>query len=223
MRVTVVDPTGMHHYQPGYLYVALGQANGRWLVRDERTLLRSDVDLVVERADPDPPGRGDGPARARREPRLGLPRGRDRRAARARSIPGLVEGAHGFYSLDDAQRLREALRRFTGGRILVGIAGIPYKCPPAPVEFVFMLEEYLRKREIRGRSEVTLLSPLNRAFTIESASKVIQPILEERGIGLTTFFNVEEVDPSAGVVVWRERRTSTTCSCWCRRTGASRS
>ena len=34
-----------------------------------------------------------------------------------------------------------------------------------------MLEEYLRKRGIRERSEVTLLSPLNRAFTIESASQ----------------------------------------------------
>src|SRR5574342_1198460 len=49
-KVTVVDPTGMHHYQPGYLYVALGQANGRWLVRDERTLLRRGVELAIERA-----------------------------------------------------------------------------------------------------------------------------------------------------------------------------
>ena len=47
---------------------------------------------------------------------------------------------------------------------------------------------------------MTLLSPLNRAFTIESASKVIQPILEERGIELTTFFNVEQVDPAARTV-----------------------
>ena len=31
--VTVVDPTGMHVYQPGFLDVALGQANGRWLAR----------------------------------------------------------------------------------------------------------------------------------------------------------------------------------------------
>ena len=56
-RVTVVDPTGMHHYQPGYLYVALGQANGRWLVRDERSLLRREVDLVIYQAvriHPDP-------------------------------------------------------------------------------------------------------------------------------------------------------------------------
>ena len=115
-------------------------------------------------------------------------------------------------------------RRFRGGRILVGIGGIPYKCPPAPVEFVFMLEEYLRKRGVRDRSSVTLLSPLNRAFTIESASKVIQPILEERGIGLTTFFNVEQVDPAAHTVTSIEgERPSTTSSCSCRRIRGSRS
>ena len=63
-----------------------------------------------------------------------------------------------------------------------------------------MVEEYLRHKGVRDKSEIELLSPLNRAFTIESASKLIQPIMEERGIGLTTFFNVEAVDPSAGVV-----------------------
>jgi sulfide:quinone oxidoreductase len=200
VKVTVVDPTGMHHYQPGYLYLALGQANGRWLVRDERTLLRREVDLVIEKAIRVHPDAGT----------VQLERGGSLDwdylvlATGARlvhdQIPGLVEGSHEFYSLEGAQRLREALRRFDGGRVLVGVAGVPYKCPPAPVEFVFMLDEYLRKRGIRGKSEVMLLSPLNRAFTIESASKVIQPIMERREIGLTTFFNVEEVDPSSGVV-----------------------
>ncbi len=200
VHVTVVDPTGMHEYQPGYLYVALGEANGHWLTRDERTLLRSGVDLAVERAiriHPD-------------AQTIQLERGGSLDwdylvvATGARlvpeAIPGLVEGAHGFYSLNDAERLREVLRTFSGGRIRIGVAGIPYKCPPAPVEFAFLVEEYLRKRGIRGRSEVTLLSPLNRAFTIESASKLIQPMLDARGIELATFFNVEAVDPSAGVV-----------------------
>jgi sulfide:quinone oxidoreductase len=198
--ITVVDPTGMHVYQPGFLYVAFGQANGRWLTRDERTLLRRDVDLAVERA-------------IRIHPEAGtvqLERGGTLDwdylvlATGARlvpeAVPGLVEGAHEFYSMDGAQRLREELRRFAGGAIRVGIAGIPYKCPPAPVEFVFMLDEYLRRHGIRDRSQITLLSPLNRAFTIESASKVVQPILDERGIELTTFFNVESVDPSARMV-----------------------
>jgi len=200
VKVTVVDPTGMHVYQPGFLYVALGQANGRWLARDERTLLRRDVDLAVERAVRIRPDAGT----------VELERGGSLDwdylviATGARlvpdAVPGLAQGAHGFYSLEGAQRLREALRTFRGGRIRVGIAGIPYKCPPAPVEFVLMLDGYLRKRGVRERSEITLLSPLNRAFTIESASKLVQPIMERRGIGLETFFNVESVDPSAGVV-----------------------
>jgi len=115
-------------------------------------------------------------------------------------IPGLVEGAEHFYSLDGAQRLREQLRAFRGGRIVVGIAGIPYKCPPAPVEFVLMLDRFLRDNGVRERSTIRLLSPLNRAFTIESASKLVQPIMDRRGIELTTFFNVESVDASAGAL-----------------------
>jgi len=200
VQVTVVDPTGMHVYQPGFLYVALGEAGGHWLSRDERTLLRKGVDLAVEEA-----------IRIHPEAQtVQLQRGGSLEydylviATGARlvheAIPGLVEGAHGFYSLGDAERLREELRRFKGGSLLVGIAGIPYKCPPAPVEFTFMVEEYLRKRGLGAKSQVTLLSPLNRAFTIESASTLIQPIMEERGIELATFFNVEKVDPSAGTV-----------------------
>ena len=200
VQVTVVDPTGMHDYQPGYLYVALGQASGHWLSRDERTLLRKGVDLAIERAvriHPDAQT-----VQLERGGSLGWDYLVIATGARLvpEAIPGLVEGAYGFYSLNDAERLREALRRFRGGRVRVGVAGIPYKCPPAPVEFTFMVEAYLRKRGVRERSEVTLLSPLNRAFTIESASKLIQPILDARGIELATFFNVEAVDPSAGSV-----------------------
>jgi sulfide:quinone oxidoreductase len=199
-RVTVVDPTGMHVYQPGFLYAALGKANGRWLARDERTLLRDDVELVVEpatrvEADQGVVRLGHGGSLAWDYLVL---------ATGARllpdQVPGLVEGAHEFYSLEGALRLREALRRFGGGRVLVGVAGIPYKCPPAPVEFTLMLDQYLRKRGVRDKSELTLLSPLNRAFTIEPASKLVQPLMEARGIGLETFFNVESVDPAAGTV-----------------------
>jgi sulfide:quinone oxidoreductase len=199
-QVTVVDPIGMHVYQPGFLYVALGQANGRWLAQDERRLLRTEVEMVIDRAvrvDPTQRTVTLGRGGALGYDFLVLATGS--RLARE-EIPGLVEGAHDFYSLEGAIRLREALRSFTGGRIVMGVAGIPYKCPPAPVEFVFMLEQYLRKRGIREKSTITLASPLNRAFTIETTSKVVQPILEQRGIELATFFNVEAVLPEKKVV-----------------------
>jgi sulfide:quinone oxidoreductase len=199
-RVTVLDPAGMHVYQPGFLYVALGQANGRWLTQDERHLLRKDVELVIDGAVKiDPEAQTVTLARGGTLAYDFLVVATGSRLARE-EIPGLVEGAHDFYSLNGAIRLREALRSFSGGRIVMGVAGIPYKCPPAPVEFVFMLEEYLRKRGIRDQSTITLASPLNRAFTIETTSKVVQPILEKRGIELATFFNVETVQPERKVV-----------------------
>lgn len=199
-KITVVDPTGMHVYQPGFLYVALGEANGRWLARDERLLLRRDVELAIQTSTHVDTAAGV----VHFEHGGSLAYDYLVAATGARlvpeRVPGMLEGAHDFYSLGGALRLREALRSFDGGRIAIGIAGIPYKCPPAPVEFTLMLDAYLRTRGIRDRCEITLLSPLNRAFTIESASKLVQPIMDRRGITLATFFNVESVDPTAGTV-----------------------
>jgi sulfide:quinone oxidoreductase len=205
--VTVVDPTAMHVYQPGFLYLALGKANGRWLARDERTLLHGDVELVVDRAERIDLSAGD--VELERGGRLPFDHVVVASGARLcpEEIPGLAEGTEEFYSMAGAERLREELRRFRGGRIVVGVAGIPYKCPPAPIEFVLMLEDALRQRGIRERTDLTFLSPLNRAFTIESASRIVQPILASRGIELRTFFNVEAVDPGTHQVSSLEGET----------------
>jgi sulfide:quinone oxidoreductase len=205
-HVTVVDSTGEHVYQPGFLYVAVGQELPKALSRDETRLLRSDVELVTEaalRVDPE-----------RRQVQLAsgrvLPYDYLVLATGSRAVMEEVPGAgdaHDFYTMAGAVRLHQALRELTGGKILVGVAGIPYKCPPAPVEFVFLLDDYLRARGIRDRTEIKLLSPLNRAFTIEATSKLVQPILAERDIELCTFFNVETVDPETKTVTSLEGET----------------
>jgi sulfide:quinone oxidoreductase len=205
-NVTVVDPTGVHVYQPGFLYVAVGQEQPHALQRPETQLLRHDIKLVVDRAT-----RVDPAAQ-----RVVLDSGRTLHydelllATGSRVVMDEVPGgtaAHDFYTLDGAIRLSKALDDFQGGTIVIGVAGIPYKCPPAPVEFAFLLDDYLRARRLREKSQIKLLSPLNRAFTIEATSKLVQPILAERGIELTGFFNVESVDPIAGTVTSLEGET----------------
>src|SRR5712691_11810003 len=205
-RVTLVDATGTHVYQPGFLYVAVGQQHASAIQRPEAGLLRDGVKLVIDTATlVDPKAR-----------KVVLKSGRTLRydqlllATGSRTVMGEVPGglaAHDFYTLEGAERLWRTLKDFTGGTIVIGVAGIPYKCPPAPVEFAFLLDDYLRARGIRDKSEIKLLSPLNRAFTIEATSKLVQPILAERGIELTGFFNVESVDPSAKTVTSLEGET----------------
>ena len=77
---------------------------------------------------------------------------------------------------------------------------MPYKCPPAPLEVAFLIEAELRERGLRDKSEIHFCSPIGRAFTIESVSEMATPILEEKGIELHTFFNVEAIDPERKVV-----------------------
>ena len=48
------------------------------------------------------------------------------------ATPGLEEGGHEYYTVAGAERLRDALADFRGGKVLVSILGQPFKCPPAP-------------------------------------------------------------------------------------------
>jgi sulfide:quinone oxidoreductase len=118
-------------------------------------------------------------------------------------LPGLVAGEgrwHDFYSLEGALRLRAALHNFEGGRIVIAIGGIPYRCPPAPLEFTFLLEDWLSKRGLRQKTEIHYLYPINRVFTIESVAEMVTPLLEQRDIKYTVFFNTDEVDTDHQVI-----------------------
>jgi sulfide:quinone oxidoreductase len=200
VAVTLVDEGGEHVYQPGFMYIAMGGERAEKLHRPERSLLDRRIQLVIARAtriDPDT---------RRVQLESGDPLGYDYLLIATGSrivpeeIPHFEAEAHHFYGADAAERLRAALDAFDGGRIVVGIAGMPYKCPPAPLEVTFLVESELRDRGLRDRSEIHYCSPIGRAFTIESVSDMATPILEEKGIELHTFFNVETIDPERRVV-----------------------
>jgi sulfide:quinone oxidoreductase len=200
VTITVVDQTGQHTYQPGFMYIAMGGERADKLQRPERGLLDSRIKLVVgEVAKID---------EAFRTVYLtdGLLLGYDYLvlATGSRILPEAIEHftteGHHFYTAEGALELRHALDAFTGGRIVIGIAGMPYKCPPAPLEVAFLIEAELRQRGLREASELHFCSPIGRAFTIESVSEMVTPILDQKGIELHTFFNVEAIDAERHVV-----------------------
>ena len=192
--ITLVDATGMHVFQPGWLYVALDKANARWLARDTRALLRRGVRLVIDEAS--------NINLAKR--RVDLARGDHldfdylvvaTGATLARDeIPGLRHTTHDFYSSAGAERLREALRGFTGGNLVVSVPPMPYKCPPAPVEFTLLVEEYLRKLGVRDRTRITYVSPLDRVFPIASMAGMVEELFAKSDIRTHLGFTVQQVE-----------------------------
>jgi sulfide:quinone oxidoreductase len=200
-RVTVVDATGQHAYQPGYMYIAMGQERAEKLVRPEVSLLDHNVDLVVgsvERIDTAAQVVALASGASLHYDQLVIATGS---RIVPEEMPNFNEEAHHFYTAEASAKLRKALDAFTGGKIVIGIAGIPYKCPPAPLEVAFLIESELRERGLREKTDMTFLSPINRAFTIESVSEMATPIFEEKGIRLELLAGVGEIDAERKVVI----------------------
>ena len=192
--ITVVDRTGRHVYQPGFVYVAFGRQVPEKLIRDERRLLHRRVKLVVDEVVRVDTAANEVRLRSGRTlpyDYLVLATGAE---LAADTIPG-SEAAHHFWSLEGALRLRDALTTFAGGRVVVAIGGMPYKCPPAPAEAACLLDYYFTRRGIRDRVDIHYLSPLGRVFPIESVSPTVQALFDAKHIRYTTFFNVERIDP----------------------------
>jgi len=106
------------------------------------------------------------------------------------AIDGLSENwgnsAHGFYTPDSAMRLAGALDEFKGGDLLIDVAETPIKCPVAPLEFACLADEYLTRRGLRSKTRITLVTPLNGAFTKPVCNEVLTHILVEKGIQVVT-------------------------------------
>ncbi|HLI06402.1 MAG TPA: FAD/NAD(P)-binding oxidoreductase [Ktedonobacteraceae bacterium] len=218
-EISLIDSTGMHAYMPGWLYLPFNrvETDDSQLIRPERGLLNNQVHLVTgEVQHIDTRNRelhvrhtldkdeivGTGGASEATYPYDYLVLATGARLVLS-DLPGLMEGEgkwHHFYEAQAALRLREALHRFEGGRIVITVGGIPYRCPPAPLEFTFLLDEWLRKRGLRERTELHYLSPLPRVFPIESVAEVATPLLEERDVKYTVFFNTEAVDAEHRVI-----------------------
>jgi sulfide:quinone oxidoreductase len=118
------------------------------------------------------------------------------------ATPGFAEGGLEYYSIAGAERMRDALPAFTGGTILIGVLGQPYKCPPAPFEGAFLLHDQLVERGIRDKTEIRVVAPM--AAPVPITPEVSQRFLDElaeRGIEYLAKNRVVELDPESKAAV----------------------
>lgn len=212
-RITVVEPSGTHYYQPGYLFLPFGTYTPRQVTRPTASLIHKGIDLVrgeVDRVLPEEHAVRLVDGRRLAYDQLVIATGT---TPRPDQTPGMLDGGewrrsiHEFFTFEGAQALRSALERFTSGRLVVHVVEMPIKCPVAPLEFAFLADAYLRERGVRDAVEITYVTPLSAAFTKPVSARRLGDVLEEKQIGLETDFVVESVDADdRALVSYDERR-----------------
>ena len=211
-RITIVEQSETHHYQPGYLFIPFGVYDRTDVSRPTRDYLAPGVEVVMSPVEVIEPDKNR--VRIAREGRtiqydfLVIATGVQ---LHPEETPGLVgdnwhRTVFDFYTLDGAVALAKHLRTWDGGRMVLNIVEMPIKCPVAPLEFLMLADWFFHERGMRDRVELVMATPLPGAFTKPRASRLLGDILDQKGVAVEGEFNTERIDPDARKIVSYDER-----------------
>lgn len=122
------------------------------------------------------------------------------------AIPGFQQYAYNVYDPNDIPRAAQALQEFQGGKLLVGIFGAPYKCPPAPYEMALLIHDSLKARGVKANMEVFSPQPMSLPVLGQVGCDLIESRLADKGIAF--FPNRKATAVEDGAVVFASERRS---------------
>lgn len=204
-EITIVDKHKTHYYQPGFLFIPFGIYKEQEVIKPKANFIPSGVKLIFSEVD-----------RIDAESNKVLLQGGQILnydyliiATGTRTSPEDTPGLKGnlwykeifdFYTHEGAVALKEFFETWKGGRLVMNIAELPFKCPVAPLEFVFLADEYFTKAGIREKVDISFVTPLPGAFTKPRATKMLGELLKEKNITVIPDFYLECVDNEQKVI-----------------------
>lgn len=210
-NITIVDKDETHYYQPGFLFIPFGIYSREDVVKPKRKFFPKDVNVILGDLDKIEPDHD----RVSLSDGTILPYDYLIIATGSEIRPDEIEGMEGeewyksifdFYTLEGAVALAEFLENWEGGKLVVNIAEMPIKCPVAPLEFVFLADDFFKNRGMREKVDITLVTPLPGAFTKPVASARLGDSLKKRNINLVSEFAIGRVDnKEKKIVSWDDR------------------
>lgn len=205
-EIVIIDEREEHHYQPGYLFLPFDMYTPDDIIKPIKDFIPEGVLLITKSIDKIVPD----------ENSVLLADGSSIQydiliiATGAKIAPEEIEGMKGvewynsvfdFYTFEGALALRNKLREWEGGKLLVHITEMPIKCPVAPLEFTFLADSFFRHKEMRDKVEITFVTPLSGAFTKPKATETLEHLLVDKNIKIESDFAIEHVDNENKTIV----------------------
>ncbi len=198
-NITIVDQFKTHYYQPGFLFIPFGIYNKQDVIKPKADFIPAGVDMVYSRID-----------RVEADDnKVHLEGGKVLQydyliiATGTKTFPEETPGLKDklwykeifdFYTVEGAVALQKFFKSWEGGKLVMAITELPYKCPVAPLEFVFLADAYFAEKGIRDKVDITYVTPMPGAFTKPIATKMLSELLAEKNIQVIPDFYIERVD-----------------------------
>jgi len=205
-QVTIVDQNEIHYYQPGFLFIPFGIYGPNDVIKPRRDFIPSGVEVIIspiEKIVPDQNRVELGNGKVLNYDYLIIATGTQ---IHPEELDGLKNGGwrqniFDFYTIDGAIALRNYLKYWEGGKMVLNIVEMPIKCPVAPLEFVFLADWWFTQQGVRNKVEIEYVTPLPGAFTKPIAARFLGEFLDKKNIKLTTDFNVSRVDSTKNKII----------------------
>lgn len=197
-KISIVDQYKTHYYQPGFLFLPFDTYTEDQVKKVGKKFIPKGVNYIQKKIEKILP----------KENKVTL---EDETlnydiliiATGSKIAPEETEGLLGplwkkdifdFYTFEGALALRNKLREWEGGKLVIHLTEMPIKCPVAPLEFAFLADSYFRDKGMRDKVEITYVTPLSGAFTKPTCSKSLSYLLSEKDIKMEIDFAIERVD-----------------------------
>ena len=198
-RITIVDQFKTHYYQPGFLFIPFEIYNKQDVIKPKANFFPPGIKVIFSKIE-----KIDG-----NNNQVLLDGGKILRydylivATGTQTCPDETPGLKDklwyknifdFYTIEGALELQKFFKHWEGGKLVMCIAELPYKCPVAPIEFVCLAEAFFAKKGMREKVDITYVTPMSGAFTKPVATKMLSELLEEKNIKVVPDFYLERVD-----------------------------
>jgi sulfide:quinone oxidoreductase len=200
-RIVLVERNRRHAFAPSFLWLMTGDRRPEQISRDVQQLVHKGVELLHSEA------RGIDLAAHRVETSAGsltydflvVALGAE---LAPETVPGLAESAQTFYTFDGAASLRIALRDFSGGKIAIVVAALPFKCPAAPYEGAMLIADLFQGRGLRDKVDLHLFTPepLPMPVAGPELGNAVRKMVEDRGITFHPLQKLTEVNPATHAI-----------------------
>jgi len=190
-KVTIIEPSDVHYYQPLWTLVGAGDADRESTRRSESSVIPPGAAWVKDAAAGFDPAQNSvtlkGGAKITYDwliVALGL-------QLNWGAVKGLKEnmGQRGIcsnYSFETVPFTWEAIRGFKGGDAVFTHPATPIKCGGAPQKIMYLADDAFRRQGVRDRAKVHFYSGEAAIFKAEHYAKALNKVIERKGL-LTHF------------------------------------